>query len=376
MRILRVNTRLNIHGGAELSTLVEVEELAARGHEVTVVTVVQETTPAAKERLDRAGIAHRHLDGNVGVQAWALRRLIASWRPDLVQAVIFRSELVGALATIGRRTPLLVSLVNMQYDRSATQQASSTWRLEVMRRLESILLRCSATAFHCLTDAGRQHSIDRLHLDPSRITVIPRGRRTGDLRVTDADIAAVRDEFGVDGAPLVVNVGRHELQKGQDLLIAAIVDLGRRGPMPRVVLAGREGNLTTELQRRIDAAGLTDQVTLLGARDDVAVLLAAADLVCVTSRWEGLGGSIIEALGAGAPIVAFGVPAVREVVGDAGVLVEPFDTTAYTDAMAALLADAPERERLSTRATARFEERFDLERVVDEIERLYRHIVA
>ena len=95
------------------------------------------------------------------------------------------------------------------------------------------------------------------------------------------------------------------------------------------MIAGREGNLTGELSDRIRRAGLEGTVALLGARRDVPTLLAAADVVVVASRWEGLGGSIIETLGAGAPIVAFGVPAVREVVGDAAWVVEPFDTEAF-----------------------------------------------
>ena len=223
MRILRVITRLDVHGGAELSTLIELEELAARGHDVAVVTVAEATTPAAVDRLEAAGIEHQHLSGRMPGQARALRSSVRSWRPDVVHAVIWEAEVVTALAALGTGVPTLVSLVNMQYAPEAVAQAPSPRRLEVLRRIEGLVLRGGIDHFHCLTEAGARHSVEHLGIRPDRITVIPRGRRGVDL-VVDADrVAQCREELlGAASTALVVNVGRHELQKGQDLLIDAM----------------------------------------------------------------------------------------------------------------------------------------------------------
>ncbi len=372
MRIVRVITRLDVHGGAELSTLIEAEELAARGHRVGVVTVAEPATPAAVERLEAAGIEHRHLAGSVARQANDLRRMIRSDPPDLIHAVIWAAEVVVALATFGSRVPTVVSLVNMQYDPAAVSQAPSPRRLEILRRLEGVVLRRGFDRFHCLTDAGAEHAVEHLGVDRDRITVIPRGRRIKDLAVRPDAVSELRSHVAPDGASLLVNVGRHELQKGQDLLIQVVEHL-RVGPMElRVAVAGREGNQTPALRDQLHRTGLEREVSLLGARTDVAELLAAADVVCVTSRWEGLGGSVIEALGAGAPVVGFAVPAVREVVGDAGLLVEPFDTMAFASAVRELLEDRARRDELGARATARFAQRFEIGAVVDRIEAFYR----
>jgi glycosyltransferase involved in cell wall biosynthesis len=373
MRILRVITRLDVHGGAELSTLIEVEELAARGHQVAVVTVAEATTPAAVGRLDRAGVEHRHLTGGRPQQARALRRMISSWRPQVVHAVIWDAEVVTALASVGSSVPTLVSLVNMQYAPEAVAQAPSPQRLEVLRRVEGALLRHGIDHFHCLTQAGAEHSVEHLGIRPGRITVVPRGRRSEDLTADPAEVALLRAELLGDDEVLLVNVGRHEAQKGQDLLLDAVAEMGS-GEGVRLVVAGREGNSTDLLRERIVLRGLQERVRLLGARQDVAALLGAADIVAVTSRWEGLGGSIIETLAAGAPVVAFGVPAVSEVVGDAAVVVEPFDTEAFAGALRSLILDGDRRRKLSVAARDRFVADFEIGAVVDRIEQLYREL--
>lgn len=375
MRILRVITRLDVHGGAELSTLVEVEEHAVRGHQVMVVTVVEEATPAAVERLDTAGVEHRHLAGSLVRQAFALRSIVRTWQPDVVHGVIWRAELVVAAATVGLRVPTLVSLVNMQYAPEAVAQAPSPRRLDLLRRIEGLVLRRGVDRFHCLTRAGATHSNEHLGIEWGRITVVPRGRRSTDLIAGADQVRAARSEFAAGGGLLVVNVGRHESQKGQDLLLEVMADPCAPDGA-QLLVAGREGNCTGVLRDAIASMGLEQRVQLLGARRDVAALLGAADVVAVASRWEGLGGSIIEALAAGTPIVAFGVPAVAEVVGDAGVIIEPFDIPAFAAALDALLQHPDRRAELAKAARERFDSEFELGGVVDRIEELYRSMVG
>ena len=223
MRILRVITHLDNGGGAETSTVIEAEELVLRGHDVMVVTVASPPIPAVADRLDSAGISRRHLTGRLPVQAYRLRRLIGGWEPDVVHAVILQSELVVALAMIRSKVVSLVSLVNMQYGPAAVADAPSPRRLELVRRLESWVLRHGVDRFVCLTQAGKRHSIEHLGIDPALIRVIPRGRRREAFDVTDDEVSQVRKEFSAEDLPMILNIGRHETQKGQKLLIDAPV---------------------------------------------------------------------------------------------------------------------------------------------------------
>lgn len=111
-----------------------------------------------------------------------------------------------------------------------------------------------------------------------------------------------------------------------------------------LVVAG-EGSLRTELQERIDTEELP--VRLLGRRDDVPELLAAADVVVLPSRWEGRSLIAQEALHAGAPLVATSVGGTPELVGEAAVLVPYGNPKTLADTVTRLLRDPARRAGLA-----------------------------
>ena len=149
-------------------------------------------------------------------------------------------------------------------------------------------------------------------------------------------VGAVRSELGlIDRQPLIVSVGRLHPQKSHDVLIRA--SAGWSGS--RVVIAG-DGPSEATLRELI--ATEHAPVTLLGRRDDVGDLLAAADVVVLASAWEARSLAAQEALLLGRPLVATAVGGMRALVGDGGVLVPAGDVAALTTAVRALI-DAPER---------------------------------
>ena len=161
--------------------------------------------------------------------------------------------------------------------------------------------------------------------------------------------AEVRAALGIGpGALLLVTVARLAPQKGLDVLLD-VADLLRARPV-RLAVAG-DGPLAGELAAR--AARDVLPVLLLGRRDDVADLLAAADVVVVPSRWEGQSLVVQEALRAGAAVVATDAGGTREVAGDGAVLVRPGDAVALAEAVAALLDDPAAMIALRQRARLR-----------------------
>jgi glycosyltransferase involved in cell wall biosynthesis len=153
------------------------------------------------------------------------------------------------------------------------------------------------------------------------------------------DRAAVRAELGLVGERrLVVAVGRLHSQKGYDTLLDAVARWTADGPPepPLVAIAG-DGPLQEELGARIAAEQLP--VVLLGRRDDVADLLAAADLCVLPSRWEARSLTAQEALRSGTPLVATRTGGLPELLGDAAELVPVGDADALARAVAAVLSD-------------------------------------
>jgi glycosyltransferase involved in cell wall biosynthesis len=147
-----------------------------------------------------------------------------------------------------------------------------------------------------------------------------------------------------------VSVARLAEQKGLPLLLDATEALAAMGRQPRVVVAG-DGPARPVLQQRISERRLP--VELLGWRDDVPELLAAADVAVSSAVWEGQPIWLQEALVAGCPVVATDVGGTGRVVGDAAVLVPAGDSQALARGVLSVLADPALRESLRARATNR-----------------------
>jgi glycosyltransferase involved in cell wall biosynthesis len=176
-----------------------------------------------------------------------------------------------------------------------------------------------------------------------------------------------RAALGLDGTTsLLVTVGRLAPQKGLDLLADAARLM--RGKRVLWVVAG-EGPSRERLADRVRQEGLP--VRLLGRRDDVADLMAAADVVVSTARWEGQPLGVQEALALGAAVVATDVGGTREVTGDAAVLV-PQEAEALAQAVLELVGDARARDELGARARRRAAELPDLTATLGQLERVYR----
>ncbi|WP_028648321.1 glycosyltransferase family 4 protein [Nocardiopsis sp. CNT312] len=160
---------------------------------------------------------------------------------------------------------------------------------------------------------------------------------------TRADLAVLPDR------PLVLTVGRLAEQKGLDTLLAAAPAIADRSPEPVVAIAG-DGPLWGVLHDT--AAELRADVRMLGHRSDVADLLAAADVFCLPSRWEGPALVVMEALRAGLPVVATRVGGIPDLCEGAALMVPPGDPRALAAAVGRVLDDPVLAGQMRARSTA------------------------
>jgi len=199
------------------------------------------------------------------------------------------------------------------------------------------------------------------------------------------DRAQVRAELGIKDAPgdylndhqiLVLAIGRLAPQKDYATLLRAVrawqdawqTQPGTPGPPPRLAIAGG-GPLQRALQAEIDAQGLN--VLLLGHRADVADLLAAADLLALSSSWEARALAVQEAMRAGVPVVATAVGGTPGLAGDAAVLVPPADPQALAHAVVRLARDPAERARLAALGRERARTWPDAAQCLDRLTEIY-----
>ena len=190
-----------------------------------------------------------------------------------------------------------------------------------------------------------------------------------------APVPADQPSAGLDAGdrPVVLGVGRLALQKDFGTLLAAAASWRGRRPVPVVFIAG-SGPLADDLAR--NARDLDVDARFLGARDDVAGLLAAADVFVLPSRWEGQPLILQEALRAGRPIVAADVGGVRDLTGDdAALLVPAGDPGALSQAVLAVLDDQDLAATLAKAALCRAASLPSQADAAAAVLRLYRELV-
>lgn len=368
-------------GGAERSIVDMAPYLRDRGVELHIACRGNRSVGAEAD-LQGSG-AQVSFSDNPGFARWVrqLRGLIDEVKPDVVHTTLYTADLAGRIAALGSDTPVMSSIVNESY--SATRKADpaiSPWKLEVTRRIEGGTARHLTSHTHALTESVAASCVTELGLDRSAITVIPRGRESSRLgRRSPERRAAARRELGVgDASRLVLAVGRQEYQKGHDTLMAAFAEVLRQEPDAVLVLAGRPGVATPAIDSIVESSGIADSVIRTGHVDHVAELFCAADVFAFPSRFEGLGGVLLEAMALEAPIVASDIGPIRETVGgDAGAVLVPVDDpAALAEGVLRVLGDPALAERLADHGRARFETSYSMEHVADSMASLYREVAA
>jgi glycosyltransferase involved in cell wall biosynthesis len=326
---------VQVLGGGNAGSSAHVRSLAAglvaRGVRVTVCAPVE-----ADRTYDftGAGAEHVHVPRSSDPGSVAALRQ-ACTNADLVHAHGLHASFRAVLALSGRRTPLIVTW----HDRAHAEGA----RAQFLRLLERRVAKAATVVLgttSALVDRARRTGARDARL---AAVALPGPRETVEPEEPDRPRAKIRAELGATGRPLLMAVGSLDRHRGYDMLLDAARAWRRLDPLPLVVIAG-EGPSRAELQRRIEGEGLP--VRLIGRREDVTELLAAADLALLPNSGESRSVLAQEALHARVPLVATDSGAVPELVGDAAELVPPQDPGAFADAVVRLLGDPGRQELL------------------------------
>jgi len=329
--------------------------LIEAGHEVEVVTtadIAPVTRPYPVRWVGRGRPAPlRHLA--------VVRHVVgAARRADRVYAttMIRRAALGAALA----RRPLVVKLVaDEAYERERRsgrfggtleefQTRSGGLRVRFLRATRTAALR---RARHVVVPSAYLRRIALAWgLEPDRVSVVPNPAPQLPQLPTREDARAA---LGVDG-PALGTAGRLTAQKALDDALAALA----RVPDVRLFVLG-DGPERASLERRAAQLGVADRVRWLGVgtREDVVSLFRGVDAALLTSAWENLPHTLLEALAAGTPVIATAVGGIPEVVhdGENGLLVPPGDVEAIAVAIDRIARDDGLRASLAANAAASVE---------------------
>lgn len=334
MRILHVETGMNLYGGARQVEWL-LRGLASEGVESLLVCPAGSAISA--ERFPPAvTVTAMPMAGDLDLRfPGRLAHAIRAWRPDLVHLHSRRgADVLGGIA--GRRCGVPVVLSRR------VSNPESRWLAPLKYRLYDRVITISEAVARALRAAG---------VDPARLRVVhsavppsgpvwPRARFLG--------------KFGLpDTGPVVVMAAQFIPRKGHRVLLNALPAVREAHPDARFLLLG-QGPLEDEIRRRVAAAGLDHYVVLGGFHGDLAAFLGAADLLVHPALDEGLGVVALEAAAAGLPVVAGRAGGLPEVVrdGENGLLVAPGDAGALAEALVRVLGDAALRKRLGAAGRA------------------------
>ncbi len=275
-----------------------------------------------------------------------------------VQSAVW-GGVAGIMARVSRMlcTPHVVDLPS----RAAEQCFYLLWRL--LKPFEVVVT---------LTDTQRELLTRQKVVDPGRLLTIlnclDEGEILGQIK-HGRDTARMKLGIELD-AVVVCQIGRLVFQKNPEALIR-IADLTRQKLPKMLFLLVGEGNLGPKLKEAIRKRQLEDVVRLTGFRTDALDILNAADIAVLTSRWEGLPYTLIEAICLRKPIVATNVPGNRDLVasGETGFLAAT--ETEFAQRLEELARSEALREHMGNRGYERNKNLFDIRHMVREIETIY-----
>jgi glycosyltransferase involved in cell wall biosynthesis len=237
--------------------------------------------------------------------------------------------------------PVVVSIHDLSFEHLPD---TFTWRSRQQLRLTVRRSARKAAQIISLSEDGRADLIATYQLDPEKISVIPLAAPahfcwTGD----EQELQRVRQTYGIEGE-YILSVGAIQPRKNLSRLLTAYSRLrwaNPEGKLPKLVLVGKCAWLYEETLRTISEMGITDSVVLTGyvPQADLPPLYSGAVCFVYPSYFEGFGLPPLEAMKCGAPVIVGNKTSLPEVVGDAGVLVDPFDVDEIASAMQRVIAD-------------------------------------
>lgn len=377
MRIVFVIGELEA-GGAEIHLLRILPSLREMGFSPIVYTLSRQGRLAP--RLEKTGIAVETVFGRevldklppilrkaaiLPLTALTLLVLLRRLRPEIVHMFLPAAYLVGGAVSLASPVPIRVMSRRSRNHYQEKHPLAARFERLLHRRMSALLGNSRAVVADLIAEGAL---IDRVRLLYNGIPL--------DGPPSEKERQSVRTELGIAPHDLVMTITANLIPyKGHLDLVAALgVAAEALGSGWTLLCVGADRGHGTALRAAAEEVGVAERIQWLGAREDVARLLAASDIGVLCSHEEGFSNAVLEYMAAGLPSVVTDVGGNAEAVADGtcGLVVPPRDPSRLAQALLRLAKDPAMRERMGAAARARVERHFDIAVCVSAYASLYR----
>lgn len=291
-------------GGAEKSTALFILKLQELRKDINFICVyLYPYKPGSYEEIERNNIPLIHLkERGLFKKISKFRELIKEFKPDIIHSVLYESNLIKRLASIGLNGIYVESLVNKPYVKEREYQSKSVEYKSKVVKLVDRRTSFLVDHFHSVGYAVAEH-YKSIYGKKLKFTVVERGRPVPGLLPSDPKSKNPRILY-------IVTTARQEYQKGLIYLLEAIIPFKE---FIRLKIIGRNGSATPQLYKFVEENDLGNTVEFFGFIDNVIEVVAQADLYVSASLYEGLPGSVIEAMSVKKPLLLSDIDEHREV---------------------------------------------------------------
>ncbi len=367
MKILQIITRNELRG-AEVFAAQLSENLASRGHQVTLAALYSPDEGAMRlhadnvEQVELNGKRKGRVEPNL---LYRLIQLIRRFRPDVIQANASHALKYAVAAKILQQYKGGIVYRNISL--------ASRWITSKRQRQLASFLVHRADYVSSVSDLCKADLCETYRLSSDRVITMKRG-----IEVPDSlDHLAARKQIcqliqcATDN-PLLFHVGGFTEEKNHAGLLDCFAQIKQKHPDARLVLCG-DGPLRSSVEAIIRQTGMSHSIFSLGAVNNVRELLTGADLLLLPSKVEGIPGVVLEAAVRAVPAIATDVGGVREAIDQkkTGVLVQPDDMAAMAEEASRLLNNESARKEMGERARMFIKSRHSMDNSVNQFEDLF-----
>lgn len=376
VKVLHIITGLST-GGAEMMLCKLCESFDRDNNPMAVLSLMDSGTLG--KRIEHAGVPVLTLGvTRASLGLFAIRNLVQivrSIKPDVLQGWMYHGNLAASLASklFNNRVPVVWNVRQTLYD---LDKEKFLTRLVI--RLGSFFSDHPAKTIYNSRLSRAQHQ--ELGYSKRNSIIIPNGFNVERFSPSDASRSRIRKELGVSPNTLLIGlIARYHPMKDHKNFLRAASIFSKREQNVKFVMAGRGVDPSNrDLIELISSCGVSEQVQLLGEREDVEDISAALDILTSSSAWgEGFSNVIAEAMACGVPCVVTDVGDSSHVVGEHGVVVPPTDSVALSSAWRKLVEGGRDGLRsLGHSARERVIKEFSIDSVASTYAELYKRVVA